>query len=113
MRRAIEDGFKKCLSVTLSGHRDTPGETIRLAVDNVETVYGLDILQKMGAARGGPFAEVRAKQGAFVEGIYVFAVFLQCGPLIHFMPIGTPEELLQTWMDVPEWKETFKHNVKS
>ncbi|KAF8498857.1 hypothetical protein JB92DRAFT_2983296 [Gautieria morchelliformis] len=107
MHRATEDGFRKCLHVKLSGRRDTSDDMIQLGVDNIDTVMCIDILRRFE----GPFAEVRAKQRTYTEGIYVLAVLLECGPLVQFMPIGTPEELLQTWGDVPEWKEVFKRDV--
>jgi hypothetical protein len=112
MHRASGDGFRKCLYVKLSGRRDTSDDMIQLRVDNIDTVMGLDILRKWGPFEG-PFADVRAKQRTDIEGVYVLAVLLECGPLIQFVPIGTPEELVQTWGYVPEWKEVFKRDVKS
>jgi hypothetical protein len=111
MRRSTWEGGRKCLFVKLTGHRDT-SDDIRFEVANIDIVLGIDILRRWGAF-DGPFAQVRAKQATIIDGVYVFALLLECGPIIHFMPIGAPEELLQTWVDNPEWKAVFLRDVKT
>lgn len=110
MRRSEQAGFEKCLRVKLSGHRNASDDTLRFKVANVDTVLGIDMLRKWGRVEG-PFARVRAKQYTLVDGIFIFSVLLECGPVIHFMPIGAPSELLRMWEDDPDWKAVFSHSI--
>jgi hypothetical protein len=112
MSAASINGFLKCLSVKLAGfHSSTPDPSVRFEVAGIDIVIGRDLVMKWSH-----FVQVRIKQGASnttEKGVYVFAVLLECGPILYFMPIGVHQDLFGSWEDVQDWQTVFKRNLVS